>query len=160
MMLAAASAAILDRHRQRATIGGSMGWGIGIGGALLYFVVAFTLGGMTLRNGHGVMFFLGIFFPVLWIFGAFMRPAGRMASGEPRGAPADGGPFRRGRASGGARRAAGVPPAREADRRGLQSRLRLLLLPLEGDAVSRVTLPDGGRVARDIPAAADRGACG
>ena len=30
-----------------------MWWGIGIGGALLYFVVAFTLGLMTLRNGHG-----------------------------------------------------------------------------------------------------------
>jgi ABC-type multidrug transport system permease subunit len=51
-----------------------MWWGIGIGGALLYFIVAVTLGLMTLRNGHGWMFFLGIFFPVLWIFGAFMRP--------------------------------------------------------------------------------------
>jgi hypothetical protein len=28
---------------------------------------------MTLRNGHGWMFFFGIF-PILWIFGAFMRP--------------------------------------------------------------------------------------
>jgi hypothetical protein len=30
---------------------------------------------MTLRNGDGWMCFLGIFFPILWIFGAFMRPA-------------------------------------------------------------------------------------
>jgi hypothetical protein len=29
---------------------------------------------MTLRNGHGWMFFFGIFFPILWIFGAFMKP--------------------------------------------------------------------------------------
>jgi hypothetical protein len=28
-----------------------------------------------MRNGHGWMFFFGIFFPILWIFGAFMRPA-------------------------------------------------------------------------------------
>ena len=33
-----------------------------------------TLGVMTLHNGHGWMFFFGIFFPILWIFGAFMRP--------------------------------------------------------------------------------------
>jgi hypothetical protein len=57
-----------------------MWWGIGIGGGILYLIVAFTLGLMTLRNGHGWMFFFGIFFPILWIFGAFMKP--------PRGDPA------------------------------------------------------------------------
>jgi hypothetical protein len=36
--------------------------------------LVFTLGLMTLRNGHGWMFFFGIFFPFLWIFGAFMKP--------------------------------------------------------------------------------------
>jgi hypothetical protein len=46
----------------------------GVGGAILYLVLVFTLGLMTLRNGHGWMFFLGIFFPILWIFGAIMRP--------------------------------------------------------------------------------------
>jgi hypothetical protein len=55
-----------------------MWWGIGIGGAILYFALVFTLGLMTLRNGHGWMFFFGIFFPILWIFGAIMRP--RMAT--------------------------------------------------------------------------------
>jgi hypothetical protein len=50
-----------------------MWWGIGIGAGLLYFVVAFTLGLMTLRNGHGLMFFFGIFFPLLWIIGAVMK---------------------------------------------------------------------------------------
>ena len=57
--------------------GGNMWWGIGIGGAFLYLIVAFTLGLMTLRNGHGWMFFFGIFFPILWIFGAFMRAPDR-----------------------------------------------------------------------------------
>jgi hypothetical protein len=51
-----------------------MYWGIGIGGIVLYLIVAFTLGLMTLRNRHGWMFFFGIFFPILWIFGALMRP--------------------------------------------------------------------------------------
>lgn len=51
-----------------------MWWGIGfgVGGLFLYLAVAFTLGLMTLRNGHSWMFFFGIFFPILWIFGAFM----------------------------------------------------------------------------------------
>jgi hypothetical protein len=48
---------------------------IGIGAGSLYFVVAFTLGLMALRNGYGWMFF-GTSVLVLWIFGAFMkRPA-------------------------------------------------------------------------------------
>jgi hypothetical protein len=51
----------------------TMWWGIGIGAGILYLILVFTLGLMTLRNGHGWMFFFGIFFPILWIFGAFMR---------------------------------------------------------------------------------------
>ena len=51
-----------------------MWWGIGIGGAILYVVLVFTLGLMMLRNGHGWMFFFGIFFPILWILGAIMKP--------------------------------------------------------------------------------------
>ena len=50
-----------------------MWWAIGFG-ALLWFVLAVTLGVMTLRNGHGWLFFFGIFFPILWIFGAFSSP--------------------------------------------------------------------------------------
>ena len=49
-------------------------WALGIGGVFLYAIVLFTLGLATLRNGHGWMFFFGIFFPLLWIMGAFMRP--------------------------------------------------------------------------------------
>jgi hypothetical protein len=51
-----------------------MWWGIGFGGLFLYLLLLIFLGVRTLRNGHGWMFFLGIFFPILWIFGAFMRP--------------------------------------------------------------------------------------
>jgi len=52
-----------------------MWWGIGFGGAFLYLLIAFTLGLMTLRNGHGWLFFIGIFVPFLWLIGAFVRPA-------------------------------------------------------------------------------------
>jgi hypothetical protein len=43
-------------------------------GAVIYLVLFFWLGIATLRNGHGWLFFFGILFPVLWIFGAFSRP--------------------------------------------------------------------------------------
>src|SRR5207237_5591101 len=33
--------------------GGLMWWGIGIGAGILYIILVFTLGLMTLRNGHG-----------------------------------------------------------------------------------------------------------
>ncbi len=47
--------------------------------AFLWLVLFIWLGLRTLRNGHGWMFFLGIFLPILWIFGAFMRPISRPA---------------------------------------------------------------------------------
>jgi hypothetical protein len=53
-----------------------MWWGIGILGFFLYVVLLFVLGLRTLRNGHGWMFFFGIFLPFLWLLGALMRPAG------------------------------------------------------------------------------------
>ena len=49
-----------------------MWWGIGIG-VFLYVLLLVTLGVMTLRNGHGWMFFFGIFFPLVWFIGALMR---------------------------------------------------------------------------------------
>lgn len=52
----------------------------GIGSAALLWIILFVwLGLRTLRNGHGWMFFLGIFLPLLWIIGAFMQPANRQA---------------------------------------------------------------------------------
>ena len=50
-----------------------MWWGIGLGG-LLYLALVFTLGLMTLRKGHWVMFIVGIFLPLFWIIGALMPP--------------------------------------------------------------------------------------
>jgi hypothetical protein len=50
-----------------------MWWGIGFG-AFLYLFALLTLGFNTLRKGHGWMFFFGIFFPLLWLIGAFMPP--------------------------------------------------------------------------------------
>ena len=41
---------------------------------IAYIVVFLWLGLRTLRNGHGWLFFFGIFFPILWIFGAFLGP--------------------------------------------------------------------------------------
>jgi hypothetical protein len=38
---------------------------------IFYLVMFFWLGLTTLRRGHGWLFFFGIFFPILWIFGAF-----------------------------------------------------------------------------------------
>src|SRR5436189_288230 len=47
-----------------------MWYGLG----LIYVALLVTLGVLTLRNGHGWLFFFGIFFPVLWIIGAINRP--------------------------------------------------------------------------------------
>jgi hypothetical protein len=57
-----------------------MWWGIGFG-AVLYVVVLFTLGLVTLRKGHGWMFFFGIFLPVLWLIGALMQPTQSATAG-------------------------------------------------------------------------------
>ncbi len=50
-----------------------------IGGAILYFVLIVTLGVMTLRKGHWVIFIIGIFLPFFWLFGAIMPPRRRGA---------------------------------------------------------------------------------
>jgi hypothetical protein len=51
-----------------------MWWGIGFGGFFLYLILLVVLGVKTLRNGHGFLFFFGIFFPLLWLIGALLRP--------------------------------------------------------------------------------------
>jgi hypothetical protein len=51
-----------------------MWWGIGGGLLLLWIVLMVTLGIMTLRKGHWVMFIVGIFFPLFWIIGALIPP--------------------------------------------------------------------------------------
>ena len=49
--------------------------------AVLYLVALISLGMTTYRKGHHVLFWVGIFFPILWIVGALMSP-------KPRAAPA------------------------------------------------------------------------
>ena len=48
--------------------------GVGGGLAILYVVLLITLGILTIRKGHWVMFILGLFLPLFWIIGALMRP--------------------------------------------------------------------------------------
>jgi hypothetical protein len=52
-----------------------MWWGIGSGLGILYFVLMVTLGILTLRKGHWVMFIIGIFIPLFWLIGAVIPPA-------------------------------------------------------------------------------------
>jgi hypothetical protein len=44
---------------------------------VLYLTMWFFLGLATLRKGHTALFWIGIFLPILWIFGAFMAPTPR-----------------------------------------------------------------------------------
>ena len=41
-------------------------------GGVLYFILLVTLGIISIRKGHWVMFIIGIFFPLFWIIGALM----------------------------------------------------------------------------------------
>ena len=41
-------------------------------GGILYFILLVTLGILTIRKGHWVMFIIGIFLPLFWIIGALM----------------------------------------------------------------------------------------
>ena len=44
------------------------------GGIILYLVLLITLGVITIRKGHWVMFIIGIFFPLFWLIGALLPP--------------------------------------------------------------------------------------
>lgn len=50
----------------------------------LYLVAIFTLGLATLRKGHTVLFWVGIFFPLLWIVGALMQPTAKAVAADAR----------------------------------------------------------------------------
>jgi hypothetical protein len=41
-------------------------------GGVLYFILLVTLGIITIRKGHWVMFIIGIPIPLFWIIGALM----------------------------------------------------------------------------------------
>jgi hypothetical protein len=48
----------------------------------LYRAALFALGLATLRKGHTVLFWVGIFLPFLWIVGALDRPCAHRAGRE------------------------------------------------------------------------------
>ena len=45
----------------------------------IYVAALISLGAMTLRKGHTLLFIVGIIFPILWIVGAVMAPTPRAA---------------------------------------------------------------------------------
>ena len=46
--------------------------------ATIYLVLILTLGIMSIRKGHWVMFIIGIFLPIFWLIGALLpRRRGR-----------------------------------------------------------------------------------
>lgn len=51
--------------------------GYWVGGGILYLVLIVTLGVMSIRKGHWVMFIVGIFLPFFWLIGALMPPVRR-----------------------------------------------------------------------------------
>jgi hypothetical protein len=40
--------------------------------SIIYFVLLLTLGIISIRKGHWVMFIIGIFIPLFWIIGALL----------------------------------------------------------------------------------------
>lgn len=54
-----------------------MGWEIGFG--ILYFVLLVSLGVMSIRKGHWIMFIVGVFIPIFWFIGALMPSRRRLA---------------------------------------------------------------------------------
>ena len=52
----------------------------------LYLAALFVLGLTTLRKGHTVLFWVGIFLPFLWIAGALMHPTDDALAAEAGGA--------------------------------------------------------------------------
>jgi hypothetical protein len=40
--------------------------------AVLYLVLILTLGIISIRKGHWVMFLIGIFLPIFWLIGALL----------------------------------------------------------------------------------------
>jgi hypothetical protein len=57
-------------------VGASVWWYGGGIALFFYFVLMLTLGLVTIRKGHWVMFIVGIFLPFFWFIGALI-PATR-----------------------------------------------------------------------------------
>jgi hypothetical protein len=48
-----------------------------LGAAAFYLVLMVTLGILTIRKGHWVIFIIGFFIPILWLLGALLPAAER-----------------------------------------------------------------------------------
>ena len=48
--------------------------GTGVLFGAIYIVLLITMGILSIRKGHWVMFIVGIFIPLFWIIGAVMPP--------------------------------------------------------------------------------------
>ena len=55
-----------------------MEWILGI----IYFVLLITLGIVSLRKGHWIMFIIGLFIPLFWFIGALVPPVARRRTGR------------------------------------------------------------------------------
>jgi hypothetical protein len=82
MTRARSHATLLGRHpvREGATnmplLAVSTGGGVLLGA--IYIVLLITLGIISIRKGHWVMFIIGIFIPLFWIIGALLPPTRRV----------------------------------------------------------------------------------
>jgi choline-glycine betaine transporter len=47
-----------------------------IGGGIIYLILVVTLGVMSIRKGHWIMFIIGFFLPFFWLIGALMPSRG------------------------------------------------------------------------------------
>ncbi len=45
---------------------------------IIYFVLLVTLGIISIRKGHWVMFLIGLFIPLFWIIGALLPSRERL----------------------------------------------------------------------------------
>jgi len=49
-----------------------------ITGGIIYLILMITLGVISIRKGHWVMFIIGLFLPFFWLIGALM-PSRRLS---------------------------------------------------------------------------------
>jgi hypothetical protein len=47
-------------------------------GGIIYFVLLVTLGFLSIRKGHWVMFLVGLIIPIFWFIGALLPPRRRI----------------------------------------------------------------------------------
>ncbi len=49
-------------------------WILVLGLGAIYLALMATVAVVTFRKGHVALFVIGIFFPILWLIGAMMKP--------------------------------------------------------------------------------------